>query len=212
MVDTIPGLICCTNLEDVKQLTEIAHDNRIATDYHINESPMLDQPQLKHLDDNTTYIAKEDWPKADALIDWIIKKNQSGYKMMNSVKRLQDTKALMHGEVEPWNCRAGQNSVIIRLDGSLAPRFPLYSASYDWGKTGDTRFDLKQLNEMKKRVSDPLLFDSESQSGLLLRCRPRDQEGAKAGRSGLSRGQPAASTTNRPYPTVSRRIYRIEGP
>jgi hypothetical protein len=48
--------ICRTNLEDIKQLTEIAHDNGIATDYHINESPMIDQPHFKHLDENSTYI------------------------------------------------------------------------------------------------------------------------------------------------------------
>ena len=50
--------ICRTNMEDIQQLTEIAHDNGIATDYHINESPMLDQPQFKHLDDNSTYITQ----------------------------------------------------------------------------------------------------------------------------------------------------------
>ena len=32
--------ICHNNLDDVKELTEIAHDNGIATDYHINETPV----------------------------------------------------------------------------------------------------------------------------------------------------------------------------
>ena len=45
------------NLEDVRQLTEIAHDVGIATDYHINESPMLEQPHFKHKDGNSTFIA-----------------------------------------------------------------------------------------------------------------------------------------------------------
>src|SRR5262245_12107354 len=79
--------ICRTNLEDIRQLTEIAHDNGIATDYHINESPMLEQPHFQHMDENSTYISQDDWPKVDALIDWIIEKNKSGYKMVNSVKR-----------------------------------------------------------------------------------------------------------------------------
>ena len=35
------------NLDDVKALTEIAHEVGIATDYHINEAPMLDQPHFK---------------------------------------------------------------------------------------------------------------------------------------------------------------------
>jgi len=44
--------ICRNNLDDVKALTEIAHDNGIATDYHINESPMLEQQNFNHLDQN----------------------------------------------------------------------------------------------------------------------------------------------------------------
>jgi MoaA/NifB/PqqE/SkfB family radical SAM enzyme len=142
--------ICRTNLEDIKQLTEIAHDYGISTDYHINESPMIEQPHFKHMDENSTYITKEDWPKVDELIDWIIEKNKSGYKMVNSVKRLQDMKEFLRGRVEPWNCRAGQNNVIIRVDGTLAPCFPMYSATYDWGTVGHHNFDVKQLNEMKK--------------------------------------------------------------
>jgi len=142
--------ICRTNLEDIKQLTEIAHDNGIATDYHINETPMLDQPQFKHLNENSTCIMKEGWPKVDALIDWIIEKNRAGYKMVNSVKRLQDMKAFMRGEVEPWNCRAGQNNAIIRVDGTLAPCFPMHSATYDWGTIGNHKFEVKQLDTMKK--------------------------------------------------------------
>jgi MoaA/NifB/PqqE/SkfB family radical SAM enzyme len=142
--------ICRTNLEDIKQLTEIAHDNGISTDYHINESPMIEQPHFKHMDENSTYITKEDWPKVDELIDWIIEKNKSGYKMVNSVKRLQDMKQFLRGKVEPWNCRAGQNNVIIRVDGTLAPCFPMYSATYDWGTVGHHNFKVKQLDEMKK--------------------------------------------------------------
>ncbi len=37
------------NMDDVRQLTELAHDNGIATDYHICESPMTEQPHFKHL-------------------------------------------------------------------------------------------------------------------------------------------------------------------
>jgi len=31
-----------------------------------------------------------------------------------------------------WNCRAGQNNVIIRTDGTVAPCFPMYASTYDW--------------------------------------------------------------------------------
>jgi MoaA/NifB/PqqE/SkfB family radical SAM enzyme len=142
--------ICRTNLDDVRQLTEIAHDNGIATDYHINESPMIEQDHFQHYDNNSTYITKEDWPQVDATIDWIIEKNRQGYKMVNSIKRLNDMKEFLRGKVEPWNCRAGQNSIIIRTDGSLAPCFPMYSATHDWGVIEDHKFETSQLNEMKE--------------------------------------------------------------
>jgi MoaA/NifB/PqqE/SkfB family radical SAM enzyme len=141
--------ICRTNIEDVKRLTEIARGDHIATDYHINESPMMEQPQFRHLDGNSTYISTEDWPKVDALIDWLIEKNRSGYKMVNSAARLNDMKAFMRGRLEPWNCRAGENSVIVRTDGTVAPCFPMYTATHDWGRAGSPRFETAQLDEMK---------------------------------------------------------------
>ena len=142
--------ICKNNLEDVKQLTEIAHDNGIPTDYHINESPLTEQSHFQHLRDNITFITPEDYPKVDELVDWIIGKNKAGYKMVNSVKRLTEMKAFMRGKVQEWNCRAGQNSMIVRVDGSLAPCFPMYSATYDWGVIEDHHFAVQQLAEMKQ--------------------------------------------------------------
>ena len=49
-----------------------------------------------------------------------------------------------------WNCRAGQNNVIIRTDGTVAPSFPMYSASYDWGNIDHFTFSRDQLDGMKK--------------------------------------------------------------
>src|SRR5246127_5626015 len=88
--------ICRNNLEDVRKLTEYAHDHRIATDYHINETPMLEQDDhFKHLYDNPTYIRPEDWREIDSLVDWLIEKNKAGYQMVNSVQRLQEIKAFV---------------------------------------------------------------------------------------------------------------------
>jgi MoaA/NifB/PqqE/SkfB family radical SAM enzyme len=138
------------NLDDVKALTEIAHDHGIATDYHINESPMLEQPHFKHKDRNTTFITKDDWPKVDELIAWLIEKNCAGYKMVNSVRRLEEMRAFIRGAVQSWDCRAGENSMIIRTDGTLAPCFPMYSATYDWGIVGHQGFETRQLDAMKQ--------------------------------------------------------------
>jgi hypothetical protein len=49
-----------------------------------------------------------------------------------------------------WNCRAGQNNVIIRTDGTVGPCFPMYSATYDWGTIDGQKFDRRQLREMKE--------------------------------------------------------------
>ena len=142
--------ICRNNLDDVKALTEIAHDYKISTDYHINESPLLDQPHFKHLDENPTYFRREDHEKVDEVLDWLIEKQKSGYGMLNSVERLAEMKRFLRGaHQEPWNCRAGQNTLIIRVDGTLAPCFPMYSATHDWGTVGTPKFDPAQLSEMK---------------------------------------------------------------
>ena len=142
--------ICHNNMDDVVELTEIAHDNGIATDYHINETPMTEQDHFKHLDENETYLTPDDWPKVDALLDYLNDKRKNhGYKMVNPIKHMEDMKLLMRGKVPEWQCRAGQNSLIIRTDGSLAPCFPMYSATHDWGVVGNHKFDAKQLDEMK---------------------------------------------------------------
>jgi hypothetical protein len=49
-----------------------------------------------------------------------------------------------------WNCRAGQNNVIVRTDGTVAPCFPMYAATYDWGTIEGHKFGGPQLREMKK--------------------------------------------------------------
>ena len=183
--------ICRNNLQDVRQLTEYAHDHRIATDYHINETPMLEQDEhFKHLEENPTYIRPQDWRDVDSLLDWLIEKNKAGYQMVNSVQRLQETKAFVRmasgvdlkklgwygdgtngnghaaemiasmpgivqdpsGELHfaEWDCRAGQNNVIIRTDGTVAPCFPMYGSTYDWGNIDKFHFESDQLSHMKQ--------------------------------------------------------------
>ncbi|HVC20549.1 MAG TPA: radical SAM protein [Vicinamibacterales bacterium] len=140
-----------TNLDDIRQLTELAHDHGIATDYHIVESPMTDQPHYQTRDGNDLFIRPEDFPQVDALIDWLIDRQRQGYRMANSVERLSQMKAFLRGGLKAWNCRAGQNSLIIRTDGTLAPCFPMYSATYDWGTIEWPNFDRAQLDGMKQQ-------------------------------------------------------------
>ncbi|HLV00967.1 MAG TPA: radical SAM protein [Acidobacteriota bacterium] len=141
------------NLEDVKELTEIGRQYGIATDYHINESPMIEQEHFKHKEGNNTFIGPEDYEAVDELIDWLVEKHEAGYKMANPKEQLLNMKRMMRGHIEPWNCRAGHNTLIIREDGSLAPCFPMYSATHDWGVVEEDKFDLVQLDEMKKECT-----------------------------------------------------------
>ncbi len=184
--------ICRNNTEDVRQLTDWAHAHRTAADYHINETPMLEQDEhFKHISENPTYIRPEDWRRTDELIDWLIQKNKAGYQMVNSVQRLEEIKAFMrmagdesdlrtfgwqgdgsgtNGEAEEqlsrmrgivrdlsgnlhfaeWNCRAGQNNVVVRTNGTVAPCFPMYPSDFDWGNVDEPKFTPAQLAEMKK--------------------------------------------------------------
>jgi MoaA/NifB/PqqE/SkfB family radical SAM enzyme len=142
--------ICGNNMDDVRELTEIAHHNGIATDYHICESPLTEQSHFTHLNNNPTYITEKHWDQVDELLDWLIAKQRAGYKMTNSTSRLAEMKQFMRGGLQDWNCRAGQNTLIIRTDGTLAPCFPMYSATYDWGTIENPNFDTKHLREMKR--------------------------------------------------------------
>src|SRR5260370_8273222 len=92
---------------------------------------MMDQPDFKHMVENGTFITPEDWGKVDELVDWLIEKKRSGYKMVNSASRLDEMRLFMRGKVQEWNCRAGFNSLIVRTDCTLAPCFPIYHATYD---------------------------------------------------------------------------------
>jgi MoaA/NifB/PqqE/SkfB family radical SAM enzyme len=151
--------ICRNNMDDIRRLTEIARENGIATDYHINESPMIEQEHFQHLDDNDTFIRRDDWDRVDELVDWLIDKNRAGYKMVNSVQRLKDMKDFMKGKKQSWECRAGHNNVIIRVDGTLAPCFPMYSATVDWGVVGQHKFEERQLRQMKS-ACEPHCFST----------------------------------------------------
>jgi hypothetical protein len=128
--------ICRNNLDDVRKLTEYAHDHRIATDYHINETPMLEQDDhFKHLYDNPSYIRPEDWREIDSLVDWLVEKNKAGYQMVNSVPRLQEIKAFVRMSSGLDLREYGWNG-----DGSNGKRTPSRTARLDaWDRRGAKR-------------------------------------------------------------------------
>jgi MoaA/NifB/PqqE/SkfB family radical SAM enzyme len=146
--------ICRNNMDDVRQLAELALDYNVSIDFHINEAPMIEQEHFNdRLEENSTFLRPEDYSKVDDLLDWIIERHKGGQRIVNPISHLHQMKDLMRGGVEPWSCRAGQNMLIIRMDGTLAPCFPMYSATHDWGVVGDHTFDPEQLGEMKKECT-----------------------------------------------------------
>ncbi|MBW1709725.1 MAG: radical SAM protein [Deltaproteobacteria bacterium] len=144
--------ICRTNLRDVKLLTEIAHQNHIGTDYHLNEPPQdrVNVDFYKHHNDDGLSITPDQFEEVDDLLDWICEKQRQGWGMVNSIAHLQAFKDRMRGNMKTWDCRAGHNGALIRTDGTLAPCFDLMSYDYDWGRIWEPNFDKDKLEEIKK--------------------------------------------------------------
>lgn len=144
--------ICETNLKDVRLLTEIAHQNGIGTDYHLNEPPhaFVNTDHYRH-SEAPLGIDSDRYYEAEALLDWLIEKQKEGWPMVNSIEHLQTFKNRMRGEIEPWDCRAGRNGALIRTDGSLSPCFDMICYEHDWGRIGEPRFEKAELDRLKQR-------------------------------------------------------------
>jgi MoaA/NifB/PqqE/SkfB family radical SAM enzyme len=130
------------NLEDVRLLTEFSRRNGIATAYHLCESERGQAP-----------FRSEELGPVDELLDYLIDRSRAGYAMVNSAGHLGAMKSLVRGGVASWACRAGQNMVVCRTDGTLAPCYPMRESDQDWGTAGSQKFDARQLAETKQRCS-----------------------------------------------------------
>ncbi|EFK10246.1 radical SAM domain protein [delta proteobacterium NaphS2] len=141
------------NSTDVKALTEIAHEYGIATDYHINEPPLIAYDDFEG-NDVFQLENENQFREIDAVIDWLVQKNLKGYTMVNSIEHLKLMKDFIRHRLAPWPCRAGELSMVIRLDGSFAPCFELYGTREDWGDIyRGPRFDPVILAERKRECS-----------------------------------------------------------
>jgi len=142
--------ICRTNIRDVKMLTEIARQNNVGTDYHLNEAPhrFVDVDHYQHRE-NDLYVTPDKYDEVDDLLDWLIEKQREGWCMVNSIEHLHVFKQRMRGGIPPWECRAGHNGALIRPDGSLSPCFDMITYDHDWGRIWEPRFEDEELRALK---------------------------------------------------------------
>ncbi len=204
------------NMEDVVQLTEIAREAGISTDYHINEAPMMEQKHFAIPGAVETFIRPEDWTKVDALLDVLIEKNRQGYVMVNSKAHLARMKEFMRGRVETWQCRAGHNSCLIRTDGTLSPCFPTYSAQYRLGHDREPEVRRQAARRHEDGVQQALPVHVSVRAGLLLQHHDRDAldhetDPAQLRRAGDRRGRGVRSATA-PGGSARRRPPRAAAP
>ncbi len=141
------------NLKDVKVLTELAFSYGIATDYHINEPPLIQYATYEHEADGA-WITEKEFQEVDTIIDWLIHKNLNGYTMVNSVNHLRAMKLFIRGQQTGWHCQAGQLSMVVRLDGSFARCFEFYVDKENWGNIYDgPKFDRIRLARVKQKCN-----------------------------------------------------------
>lgn len=150
--------ITSKNIDDAMRLTEIAHENGIGTDYHINEAPkdIVDSEHYNKKRD-CLYVMPEQYEEVDRLIDWLIMKNRKGYTMVNSVANLEQMKYRMRNIPVKWDCRAGHNGILIKADGTLSPCFDLMTYNHDWGKIWNPKFNKAELKKVKSSCRDHCL-------------------------------------------------------
>jgi MoaA/NifB/PqqE/SkfB family radical SAM enzyme len=144
--------ICRNNIKDAKLLTEIAHQNHIGTDYHLNEPPhsIVNVDHYNHQEDMLS-IGPDQYDEVDGLLDWLIEKQKQGWPMVNSIEQLKAFKERMRGRMGLWDCRAGHNGALIRPDGSLSPCFDLITYDHDWGRIWEPLFDQTELQAVKEK-------------------------------------------------------------
>ncbi|MFC2076674.1 radical SAM protein [candidate division KSB1 bacterium] len=150
--------ITSENIKEVKMLTEIAHENGLATDYHINQRPqqVADSNHFKY-NDKDLYIKPEQYDEAEELLDWIIMKIRRGHTVINSISHLIAMKNQIKSIPTQWDCRAGHNGLLIKPDGTLSPCFDLISYDYDWGRIWHPKFNQDELTNIKSKCRDHCL-------------------------------------------------------
>src|SRR5207253_1562631 len=80
-----------------KDLATVVHDNGISDTIHINEAQMMHQRHFKHLHETEIDKQLHNYPVVDDLLEWLIDKERQGWKIVDSLPRLQNLKSIMRG-------------------------------------------------------------------------------------------------------------------
>jgi MoaA/NifB/PqqE/SkfB family radical SAM enzyme len=66
-------------------------------------------------------FSKEDFPEIEKVYTEILKMKKKGYRIINSIKYLNDSLEYFRTGNYAWNCKAGERFFVIYPDGGVAP-------------------------------------------------------------------------------------------
>ena len=141
----------------------------IATDYHINESPLLEQDEhSKHADNNVTYITRDDWPLVEETIQWLTEKQDSRIKNGQLEHPPLADGRPHEGESLPVElpCRSEFHDHSCRRNARAV--FPEVHRQLRLGCGGPPQVRNQTARSSKRNLPDTLLFNPESHPGLVL--------------------------------------------
>jgi len=156
--------ICRTNIDDVKELaTHSAHEKRDI--HHLPHQRSSDDGAgtLQASSRKTTPTSgRKIFQPWDDLLDWLIDKQRQGWKMVGFDSPFAEHEGVhARGRRTLGMAAPGQNWLIIRTNGTLAPCFsPCTNASYDWGTVANQKFDVPATFGNEKKAASRIAFST----------------------------------------------------
>jgi len=113
----------------------------------------------------------------DDLLDWLIDKQRQGWKMVDSIPRLQNMKVLCAVKVNTGVAAPPELGHRAHRR-HLAPCFPMYNAKYELGHHRNPKFQKSQLAEMKQGCEPNCFSNARLQTCVLLQHDARPENGS----------------------------------
>lgn len=137
------------NLDDVRELVEFAHRNKVSITLHIVER--FDSGAKWIMD--SLFFREEDFPEIERLAHWLMQKQADGYRITNPpwyFKKMVEM--VKHSSHSGWNCMAGRKTFLIDEQGKFYPCLSLkgqgeWGDIYSGGKFDDMDKQLLKCNK-----------------------------------------------------------------